>query len=199
MLSVLTMFSYCELGTSISGVGPEYTLTKVAFGGFVSFLTGQLRWVACIFTISLVAIGFAQMVQYFIPVNMQLVAALVTVLFTLTTLWGIKEIDMMIVAVFTAIFLTFDFASLPYGLRIESVQSFIPNGLPGVLGGLMYTFSVFFGVRSIVVEGPEMENRAENVPRAILLSSVILIAIYCSVASFALGFMPLQTESSVPF
>ncbi len=48
ILNMLTMFTYCELGTSISRLGSEYTFTKASFGGFISFLTGWLRWVKII-------------------------------------------------------------------------------------------------------------------------------------------------------
>lgn len=200
LLNILTMFSYCELGTSISRVGAEYTFTKAAFGGFISFLTGWLRWVVCIFIISLSAIGFAQMVQYFFPVNTQLIALLIIVLFTLIDIRGARkfEIDLAIVLIFVSIFLIFDFASLLHGTKVESPQSFMPNGLPGVMAGVMYTFSMFFGVRSIVVQSLEMKSPETDVPKAILYSSIILIAIYCSVASFAIGFMPLQTELPGP-
>ena len=40
LLSLLTMFSYAELGTAIPLAGGEYTFAKVAYGGFTSFLTG---------------------------------------------------------------------------------------------------------------------------------------------------------------
>src|SRR4030066_1916613 len=41
VISLLTMFSYAELGTAIPLAGGEYTWAKVAYGGFVSFLTDR--------------------------------------------------------------------------------------------------------------------------------------------------------------
>ncbi|GAG86788.1 unnamed protein product, partial [marine sediment metagenome] len=44
ILTILTMFSYSELGAAISRFGGEYTFAKVAFGGFIAFLAGWIRW-----------------------------------------------------------------------------------------------------------------------------------------------------------
>ena len=58
LLSLLTMFSYAELGTAIPLAGGEYTFAKVAYGGFASFLTGWFEWLSNMFYAALSAIGF---------------------------------------------------------------------------------------------------------------------------------------------
>lgn len=40
IISLFTMFSYCELGTLIPMAGSEYTFAKVAYGGSIAFMTG---------------------------------------------------------------------------------------------------------------------------------------------------------------
>jgi len=198
ILNMLTMFTYCELGSSISRLGSEYTFTKASFGGFISFLTGWLRWVACIFTVALSAIGFAQMVNYFLPVNTQLVAIFIIILFTVMNIRGIRQIDLVVIAVFVSVFAIFDTASILQGLTAKSFEPFMPNGLMGALAGVMYSFSIFFGVRTIVVESPNMENPERNVPRSIFFSSLSLIVIYCSVAFFVVGAVEFPVETSIP-
>jgi len=195
---MLTMFTYCELGTSISRLGSEYTFTKAAFGGFISFLTGWLRWVACIFTVALSAIAFGQMVNYFLPVNTQLVAIFIIILFTVLNIRGIRQLDLVVIAVFVSVFAIFDTASILQGLTAKSFEPFMPNGLMGALAGVMYSFSIFFGVRTIVVESPNMENPERNVPRSIFFSSLSLIVIYCSVAFFVVGAVEFPVETSIP-
>ena len=45
IINLLTMFSFSELGAAIPEVGGEYSYSKAAFGGFLAFLTGWLRWI----------------------------------------------------------------------------------------------------------------------------------------------------------
>ena len=58
LINLLIMLSYCELSAAIPEVGGEYTYIKTAFGGFVSFMSGCLRWLASIFGAALAALTF---------------------------------------------------------------------------------------------------------------------------------------------
>ena len=92
LLSLLTMFSYAELGTAIPLAGGEYTFSKVAYGGFTSFLTGWFEWLSNMFYTALSAIGFAYVVSYLFPeINIPLTAVVVVIVFALINLRGTKE------------------------------------------------------------------------------------------------------------
>jgi amino acid transporter len=54
--------------------------------------------------------------------------------------------------------------------------------LPGVFAATAYTFSMFVGVRATVAGATEIKEPEKNVPKAIFLSTVLLIALYCGVA-----------------
>src|SRR3990170_8537533 len=96
VISLLTMFSYAEVGTAIPLAGGEYTWAKVAYGGFVGFLTGWFEWISNMFYAAISAIGFAYVISYiFIKINIQinipLVAVFVVLVFTIVNLRGVKE------------------------------------------------------------------------------------------------------------
>ena len=63
IINLLTMLSFSELGAAIPEVGGEYSYAKAAFGGFLAFLTGWLRWISNVFGGALAAIGFAFHIQ----------------------------------------------------------------------------------------------------------------------------------------
>ena len=87
LLSLLTMFSYAELGTAIPLAGGEYTFSKVAYGGFTSFLTGWFEWLSNMFYAALSAIGFAYVVSYLFPqINIPLTAVLLVIVFSIINL-----------------------------------------------------------------------------------------------------------------
>ena len=92
IISLFTMFSYAELGTAIPLAGGEYTFSKVAYGGFVSFLTGWFEWLSNMFYAALSAIGFAYVISYLFPqINIPLVAVIMVVIFSIINLRGVKE------------------------------------------------------------------------------------------------------------
>ncbi|MDH5688593.1 MAG: APC family permease [Candidatus Bathyarchaeota archaeon] len=200
LVNLLVMFNYAELGSSISRVGAEYTFTKAAFGGLISFLSGWLRWLSTIFTTALSAMGFAQMVQLFLPwVNQSSVAVVVIALFTMVSIKGGRKVDVITVVSFVAVFSALGIIGMIHGLHLENLEPFMPNGFyPGVLAGAMYTFSMYVGMRAIATKSPTMEEPGKVLPRSVLLSSVISTIVYCSVAFVVVGVVPRDTSTSVP-
>ena len=92
LLSLLTMFSYAELGTAIPLAGGEYTFAKVAYGGFTSFLTGWFEWLSNMFYAALSAIGFAYVLSFLLPqINIELTAVVLVIVFSIVNLRGTKE------------------------------------------------------------------------------------------------------------
>ncbi|MFQ6094743.1 MAG: APC family permease [Candidatus Bathyarchaeia archaeon] len=199
LINLLTMFNYSELGSSISRVGAEYTFTKVAFGGFISFLTGWLRWLSSVLTATLSAMGFAQIVQYFLPsVNTSLIAVLVIVLFTLVSVKGGKTVNLITVVMFIAVFAILNVFGIIRGLNLENFHPFAPKGYSGVFAGVMYTFGMYVGMRAIVTRSPVMKDPGRVLPKAVTLSTIVLIIVYCSVAFVVVGVVPPNTELPEP-
>src|SRR4030065_1552599 len=58
-ISLITMFSYAELGTMLPVAGGEYSYAKADFGGFTTFLTGWFEWLSNMFSTALSALGVA--------------------------------------------------------------------------------------------------------------------------------------------
>jgi len=200
LLNLLIMFNYAELSSSISRVGAEYTFAKAAFGGFICFLSGWLRWLSSILTTTLSAIGLAQMVQLFLPeANPSLVAVIVITFFTVISVKGGKIVDLTTVVSFIVVFAVLGATSMIRGLNFENFQPFMPNGFyPGVLAGVMYTFSMYTGMRAMAARSPVMKEPGKVFPKTILFSTVILIIVYCSVTFVAVGVVPPNIESSSP-
>ena len=202
-INLLTMFSYSELSAAIPKVGGEYTYTKAAFGGLTAFMAGCLRWLASVFGGSLAAVVFAQQLAYFfsmfvpnaqnfILVNTPLIAAIIVIILAALDIRGIKEATTLIVVAFLAIFAVFLASGLWHGLMPPGVlPSPSPGGLSGFFAATAYTFTMFVGMRALVAGAPQIKNPGKNVPKALLLSTVLLTAVYCSVAFVAVGVVPL--------
>ena len=194
-INLLTMFSYSELSAAIPKVGGEYTYTKAAFGGPTAFMAGCLRWLASVFGGSLAAVVFALQLEYFlsiifptVSVNTPLVAAIVVIILTALDIRGIKETTTLIVVAFLAIFAIFLASGLWYGpTPPEVLPTPSLGGLSGFFAATAYTFTMFVGMRALVAGAPQIKDPGKNVPKALILSTILLTAVYCSVAYVAVG------------
>jgi len=203
LINLLTMFSYSELSAAIPKVGGEYTYTKAAYGGLTAFMAGCLRWLASVFGGALATVVFARQLAYlfsmffptvqsFILVNTPLIAAIVVIILAALDIRGVKEATTVIVVAFLAIFTVFLLSGLLYGLAPpEMLPRSSPEGLSGFFAASTYTFTMFVGMRALVAGAPQIKDPEKNVPKALLLSTILLTAVYCGVAYVAVGVVPL--------
>jgi len=195
LLSLLTMFSYAELGTAIPLAGGEYTFSKVAYGGFPSFLTGWFEWLSNMFYTALSSIGFAYVVSYLFPqINIPLTAVVVVIVFAIINLRGTKEtataesIITIIVLAILAIFVIGGWSFIQGSQAAPSTTSSI--GILGIFAATAYLFELYLGAEAVAAAQAEVKNPGRNIPLAIVLSAVILIALYTSVVVVAVGIVP---------
>ena len=187
LLTFFTMLSYCELGTMLPEIGGEYTFARVSFGGAPAFLTGWLVLIGNVFNAALASIGFAYFLSHFIQVNLHLTALLVVFLTMIVSLRGMKKIEAFMVYIFIALFAVFVLAGFIHGLRAEAFTNFLPNGLGGLLSATVFTYNMFFGLKVIIVSGPQIKNPEKTIPKAIYITILTLTVIYCLVAYVAVG------------
>jgi amino acid transporter len=194
-ISLLTMFSYAELGTAIPLAGGEYTFSKVAYGGFVSFLTGWFEWLSNMFYAALSSIGFAYVLSYIFPqISIPLVAVVVVIIFAFINLRGMKETgtaEVIITAIVLAILGIFVIGGWSYVQGTPPpASSPSPVGLIGILAATAYLFELYLGAEAVAAAQAEIKNPGRNIPLAIIISAAVLIALYTSVVFIAVGIVP---------
>jgi amino acid transporter len=199
LLSLLTMFSYAELGTAIPLAGGEYTFSKVAYGGFTSFLTGWFEWLSNMFYTALSAIGFAYVVSYLFPqINIPLTAVVVVAFFAVINLIGTKETataETIITIIVLAILAIFVIGSWSFIQGAPAEQTTSPIGILGIFAATAYLFELYLGAEAVAAAQAEVKNPGKNIPRAIVLSALILMALYTSVVVVAVSVAPPEVLS----
>jgi APA family basic amino acid/polyamine antiporter len=203
LVNLLIMFNYCELSTAIPEVGGAYTYIKAAYAGFLSFIFGCFRWLASIFGAALAAVVFTQQISYVLKValNLQsfdltqapLIAAIVVIAMAALGVKGKKGVSVTVVFAFIAIFAIFVGSGLFHGLApIEVFPKNLPINIPKVFAATVYMFPMFFGVRSLVAGAAQIKHPERNIPKALLLSSLLIIPLYICVAYTAVGMVSLE-------
>ena len=194
LLSLLTMFSYAELGTAIPLAGGEYTFSKVAYGGFISFLTGWFEWLSNMFYTALSAIGFAYVVSYLFPeINIPLTAVVVVMVFALINLRGTKETataETIITIIVLAIIAIFLITTVAFAPETTPEPSTSPIGILGIFAATAYLFELYLGAEAVAAAQAEVKNPGRNIPLAIILSAIVLIIMYTSVVVVAVDIVP---------
>ncbi len=194
-LSLLTMFSYAELGTAIPLAGGEYTFAKVAYGGFTGFLTGWFEWLSNMFYTALSAIGFAYVVSYLLPqINKELTAVIVVIIFAIINLRGTKETataETIISVIVLAILGIFVIGGLSYVQGPQAAPSTSSSiGILGIFAATAYLFELYLGAEAVAAAQAEVKNPGRNIPLAIVISAVVLIVLYTSVVTVSVNIVP---------
>jgi amino acid transporter len=195
IISLFTMFSYAELGTAIPLAGGEYTFAKVAYGGFPSFLTGWFEWLSNMFYAALSAIGFAYVVSYLFPqINIPLTAVIVVIIFSLVNLRGTKETGTVGTIITTIVLVILGIFVIGGWFYVQGTQGApapsSPIGLIGIFAATAYLFELYLGAEAVAAAQAEVKNPGRNIPLALVLSAVVLIALYTSVVFVAVGIVP---------
>jgi len=197
VINLFTMLSYAELGSAIPKAGGEYTFAKAAYGGFVSFLTGWFEWISNMFYAALSSVGFAYIISYLIPVNVPLTAILTIIVFTAINIKGVEEVgksQVLMVGTLLAILIAF----ILNGLTSPKAQGFqlsSPGGPIGVIQATAFIFVAYLGAEAIAVAQAEIKNPSKTIPRAILLSAIVLLVIYPLIAYAMFRIVPPEAIS----
>jgi amino acid transporter len=210
IINLVTMLSYSELSAALPEVGGEYTYTKAAFGGFISFMAGSLRWLASVFGGALAAVVFVEQlgvlfsvfapsIQDLVLANTSILIVGLVVILLFLAIRGVEEATTIIVAAFLAIFIIFLAMSLNYTLTPRNIVPAASGGsLMRFFATSAYIFPMFVGMRALVAGAPKIKNPGRNIPAALMLTTVLLTVVYFLVAFVAVGVVDTTEVSAGP-
>jgi amino acid transporter len=200
IINLFTMLSYAELGAAIPSAGGEYTFAKVSFGGFLSFATGWFEWISNMFYASFSAVGFAYMVSYAIQVanlpitvNVPIIAVITVAIFAIINIKGVKEAgrtETALVIFLLALLGIFVFWGLFGAQGTGGFDLSAPGGFFGIFKATAFIFVVYLGGEAIAVAQAEIKEPGKTIPRAVMLSCLILIIIYTTIAFVVFKMVP---------
>jgi APA family basic amino acid/polyamine antiporter len=212
IINLLIILSYCELSAAMPLVGGEYTYIKTAYGGYIGFIAGCFRWLASLFAAALAAVAFvlqlaflfslfAPQIQTAILSQSWLVALIVVAVMGFAEVRGSKTFGSFIVIAFIMLFVGFIVGGLFQGVgpANPAVSAALPSGLAGVLAATVYMFPMFIGAKALIAGASSAEKPGRDVPRGLILTSVLIIPLYLLIALVAVGTVtPTEVLQQVP-
>lgn len=200
IINLLIMLSYCELGAALPLVGGEYTYIKTAYGGYIGFISGCFRWLASIFAAALAAVAFvlqlaylfslfAPQIQTMILDQSWIIAVSIVAILGAVEIRGLRKIGSFVVIAFVLLFAGFIIGGIIHGFGpfIPSTAASLPVGTAGVFAATVYVFPMFIGARALVADAPSAERPEKDIPRALILTAVLVIPLYLLLALVSVG------------
>ncbi|MGV9246634.1 amino acid permease [Streptomyces sp. NPDC003710] len=208
--ALFSALSYAELAGMIPGSGSSYSYAYATMGELIAWVCGWCLILEYGVSVAAVAVGWGQYVNELLRLTvgvtlpdalsappgaggtLNVPAALIVVLAMAVLLRGAKES-----AVANTVMVTVKIAALVMfcavaftAFRAGNFQPLFPLGTAGMSAGAASLFFSYIGFDAASTAGEEARNPQRDLPRAIILSLVLVTALYVLVAVAALGAMP---------
>ncbi|MEU7039618.1 amino acid permease [Streptomyces varsoviensis] len=208
--ALFSALSYAELAGTIPVSGSSYSYTYATLGELVAWVCGWCLILEYGVSVAAVAVGWGQYLNELldgtigvtIPAALasppgdggvfNLPALLVVALCMAFLLGGAREsarANAIMVGVKIVALLLFCAVAFT-GIRAGNYAPFLPLGLGGVSAAGATLFFSYIGFDAASTAGEEAKDAKRDLPRAIMLSLLIVTALYVLVAAVAVGAMP---------
>jgi len=187
IISIFTALTYAELSSMYPFDGSSYLYSKRAIGSrTLSFLLGWFMVVAYTSGAATVSMGFGQYLQNLLPIPVTLGATVLLLFLGMLNYKGMKYVTFFsafgtlvsVVALLSIIGLFLNISGLS-GLEFSFTS---PKGMGGILSGALLAVFAFFGFEVLANAAEEVKDPRRNVPRAIIISLLIVSVIYMLIA-----------------
>ncbi|WP_030278631.1 amino acid permease [Streptomyces catenulae] len=210
--ALFSALSYAELAGTIPVSGSSYSYAYATLGELVAWVCGWCLILEYGVSVAAVAVGWGQYLNELlsgtigvtIPAALSqppgsggifnLPALLVVMLAMVFLLGGAKEsarANTIMVSVKIVALLLFCGVALQ-GVKSGNYANFMPMGMAGVSAAGATLFFSYIGFDAASTAGEEARNPQRDLPRAIMLSLLIVTTLYCLVAAVAVGALPWQ-------
>jgi APA family basic amino acid/polyamine antiporter len=187
--SLLIALPYAELSCRYQLAGGGYAFARQVLGPMWGFLMGWGYWGAYLFISGYVTLGFGGYLHSLagVPVlagTLGLVAAAVILNLGGVRVSGRAQAAVIVIAVLGLV----GFSIWGAG-HVDSSRftPFAPHGIDGVLVASLLAFLAFGGFDIVAAAGEEIVEPERNLPRAILITLGVVLALYLAVTVVVIG------------
>ncbi|WNE99983.1 amino acid permease [Streptomyces luomodiensis] len=215
LTALFSALSYAELAGTIPVSGSSYSYAYATMGELIAWICGWCLILEYGVSVAAVAVGWGEYLNELldgafgvtIPDALaappgdggvfNLPGLLVVLLAMAFLLGGAREsarANAIMVGVKIAALILFCAVAFT-GIRAGNYTPFMPLGMAGVSAAGATLFFSYIGFDAASTAGEEARNPQRDLPRAIMLSLVVVTALYCLVAAVAVGALPWQRFS----
>ncbi len=206
MILVMSMaLCFAEVSGIFNKNGGPYVYAKEAFGDFIGFEVGIMKWAVGIIAWATMAVGFPTALAKVWPAAAEpttknIIAILILVVLGLINILGVNAAKYMnnIITVGKLVPLIFFVAVGIFFIKGGNFTPMFPNKVTGATFGsaAILIFYAFTGFESIAVAAEDMENPQKNLPIAIIITMTLVSLIYVLTQTVSIGTLGAKLASS---
>ncbi len=179
--AIFACFVMAQVGGAFPSTGASYIVISKVLNTYWGFIYLCLLLPIAAIIIPLIAYGFAEYLQYFLPqAESTITAVVITVLFMIANCFGINiatKIQSLLVVFFMLALLVFGIAGILHG-DIELMKPLLPKGFSPIMLAAVTAYFSYTGVFVITEIAGEVKNPGKTIPRAIFISFSFIIFLY---------------------
>lgn len=205
LITLFTALNYSELGAALPIAGGGYSFTSMTLSRPISFFTGWFFWIGNTLGCAMYSIIFAVTIRgYFWPgANIPLIIGITTLVFTAINFKGMSE-ALKLITVMNLIELAILIGVAVLGIssvKAPNLEPLSPMGLAPFFPSMALIYISYVGFELITVASEEIKNPGKTIPRAILITLFVGIAIYVFVVFIMMGAVNYKdlAQNDVPF
>lgn len=189
----ITVLTYSELVSIMPKAGGEYHFLRAAFPNnpLISFMIGYLITLAAVATCSTVALSFGGYLKVFLDIPIIFSGFILLILCTAINIAGIRQstfFSIFLICIETAGLFLIIWIGFSQGHPEKSFQNLPKNNeLPNIFAATALVFFIYTGFGDIINLAEESYKPTKNVPKALLISILVVSIIYILVAIAIIG------------
>jgi amino acid transporter len=193
--------SKSELATAMPSSGGTYLYIERAFGPIFGTIAGIGLWLSLLLKSAFALVGFGAYLSVLakMPIGVTKYVAIFFLGFILLlNIFGIKKVGKVQIVI-VSISLTTLALVLVFGLPNidpELLDPFYSDGKMGLVSTVAFVYISYAGVTKVAAIAGEIKNPNKNLPRAMILSLLIMTLIYVFVAFALVGNIPMEQLST---
>ena len=182
--------SKAELSTAMPHSGGTYNFVNKAFGPLLGTVMGFGLWASLLLKSAFALLGFGAYLRVLgggLPLKPIAIGCLI--LITVLNLGGVKKVSQAqsyILAVSLAALGMLIVGSIP-SIQTSQVDAFFSHGPKGFIETISFLFVSYAGVTKVAAIAGEVKDPGKNLPRAIVLSILMVTPVYCLVTFVLAG------------
>jgi amino acid transporter len=179
--------------------GGPYLYAKHSMGDFVGYEVGVLKWVVVDIAWATMAVGFATALQAAFPslegeLTKNVIATVVIVVLTAINIAGVNATKILsnLITISKLVPLVAFIAIGIFFVNGSHFSPIFPGGTyqPGTFASAaILLFFAYTGYEAIAVAAEDMENPKKNLPRAIIVTMIIVSVLYMLVLGISIGIL----------
>jgi amino acid transporter len=195
--------SKAEMATAMPESGGTYLFIDRAMGPLPGTIAGLGAWFTLMFKSAFALVGLGAYLLLFAPFLPTTPVALgLGIVLLVVNLVGVKQTGRLQAAVVSTVLLALLAFIATGAINVTSTNfnPFFSHGGGGVLAAVGFVFVSYAGVTKIASVAEEVEDPGRNIPRSVLGSVILMMAVYTPVVYVIVGTTPVAsiTDSYTP-